>query len=61
MKRFSARRSVWRAPPKLEELFGVTEAGKGLIAMFMVWLALLALVLAFVYSTNPARIPFPTH
>ena len=61
MKRFAARRSAWRTPPSLEDLFGIREATKGLIALFIVALALAALVAAFVYSSSPARIPFPTH
>ena len=36
MKRFSARGSFWRGVPSIEDLFGITEAGKGLIALIMV-------------------------
>lgn len=61
MKRFFPRGSFWRGLPSIEEVFGVTEAGKGVIAALVVWLALLALILAFVYSTSPARIPFPSY
>ena len=60
MKRSSAHGPFRRGLPSIEDVFGVTEAGKGVIAFLMVALALAALVLAFVYSTNPARIPFPT-
>ncbi len=54
------RRSAWRAPPKLEELIGITESGKGWVALFIVVLVLVALVFGFLYSTSPTTVHVPT-
>jgi len=55
---------TWREPPKLtlpkiEELFGITEFGKGLIGLVVVGLILVALIAAFVYSASPTTVRIP--
>lgn len=59
MKHLWVRGHLWREPPRLEELFGITESGKGLIALFIVALVLAALVLGFIYSTSPGTVRLP--
>ena len=60
MKRSALRGTAWRAPPSFEELFGITESGKGWVAVFIVVLVLAALVLGFFYSTSPTMVHVPT-
>ena len=61
MKRSIVRGHTWRGPPRLEELFGITESGKGWIALFVVTMVLALLLLAFFYSSSPTmvRVPIP--
>lgn len=56
------KRSVaWRKPPSLEELFGISESGKGWIGLFIAGIVLLALVAGFFSSASPTTVHFPNH
>jgi hypothetical protein len=58
MKRFSQR--TWHEPPTFK-IVGVTESGKVWIAFLLVALVLMTLVVAFIYSSSPTRVPFPPY
>lgn len=57
MKRFDQH--SWREPPSFEHLFGISESGKGWIALFVVGIVLVTLVAAFFHSASPTTVHYP--